>query len=436
VHYLDESHILLFLLQVLALLGCARTLAVVCEELKIPSIAGEIVAGVLLGPTLFGRVAPEAQAWLFPVDQIQSTMLETVSWLGVFFLLLSSGFHVDVRHAVSSGRAAILIGIVGVLVPIGIGYPVFLLFDPALHGEAATELTFALFLAVAGSITAISVVARALNDLKLTKTHEGHLALSACAVNDVFGWFLFTVVMSLVAADVAEPLDLVWRSLGIVAFVVLTVVIGAQVLGVAVRLVKATSLTQPAAVQTLVVSAGLLCGAITQWLGIHAILGFFLAGTITGTASGVSKELRGSVSDTLNAIFVPLFFATLGLKIDFIVGLKLWPTVIFCLVAVGGKFIGAWLGARLGRLNPSTCTLMGLIFIPGGAMEIVVATLALELRLISQTTFVAIVFAALASSIVAGPLIGWWSRRTGIQENSRNSADQETEEEGEASRSL
>lgn len=410
-HYLDESHILLFLIEVLVLLGCARTLGALCEELNIPAIAGEILAGVILGPTLLGRFAPSLQTWIFPADQLQSTMLETVSWLGVFFLLLSSGFHVDITQARRSGREAALIGVVGVLVPIGVGYPIFRLFDSAHQGEAATTLTFALFLAVAGSITAISVVARALGDLRIARTHEGSLALSACAINDVFGWFLFTVVMSLATAQSVQPMEMLARSVGLLAIVTVSVTLGAKVLGAAVRAVESTSLAQPAATQTLVVSVALLFGAITQWLGIHAILGFFLAGTMVGSSESISDEVRNSLSDTMHAIFVPLFFATLGLKIDFIAGIELWTTVIFCVVAMGGKFLGAWLGARLGRLPPKTSVLMGFIFLPGGAMEIVVATLALELRLIHQTAFVAIVFAALLSSILAGPLIGMQARR-------------------------
>ncbi len=413
-HYLNESHILLFLIQILVLLGAARTLSVICEAIKIPAIAGEILAGILLGPTLLGRISPSLQTWLFPFDQTQSTMLETVSWLGVFFLLLSSGFHVDVRKAFQSGRAAILIGIVGVLFPIAIGYPVFSTFDPIYWGDKANALSFALFLSVAGSITAISVVARTLGDLEISKTVQGSLALSSCAINDIFGWFLFTVVISLVTPHSMGTVELVSSVLGIIVFVGLSTTLGAKVLSAALRRVEATSLTQPAAAQTLIVSVGLLCGAITQWLGIHAILGFFLAGTMAGSAKGISNDMLNSVSDTLHAIFVPLFFATLGLHIDFLAGMALWPTLIFCTVAILGKFGGAWLGARLGKQSPQTSILMGIIFIPGGAMEIVVATLALELQLIGQTIFVAIVFAALASSILAAPLIGIQKRRMGL----------------------
>ncbi len=410
-HYLDESHILLFLVQLLVLLGAARTLSALCESVRIPAIAGEILAGVLLGPTLLGRVAPSAYAALFPAETIQSTMLETVSWLGVFFLLLASGFHVDVSRALRQGRAAFLIGIVGVLVPIAIGYPVFAALGPEYWGDNATQLSFSLFLAVASSITAISVVARALGDLGLTSTDRGGLALSACAINDIFGWLLFTIVLSIATSTALDINEIAWTTLGVVGFVALVLVLGERVMETATRWVMGTSLQQPAALMTLVVSAGLLCGAITQWLGIHAILGFFLAGTMVGSEGCITDELKESLSDTLHAIFVPLFFATLGVKIDFLAGIELWITLLFTAVAIGGKFVGAWLGARLARQRGTDATLMGLVFTPGGEMEIVVGTLALELELINETVFVAIVFSALISSVMVGPLVAWTIRR-------------------------
>ena len=414
-HYLDESHILLFLLQLVVLLGVARTLGAICEEVGVPALAGEILAGVTLGPTLLGHVAPELQATLFPQEAVQSTMLETVSWLGVFFLLLASGFHVDVGQALKSGKASMLVGIVGVVVPIAIGAPIFYFVDPALRGDGADAVSFALFVGVAGSITAISVVARVIGDLGLSRTPEGTLALSACAVNDLFGWLLFTLVMSVATSADLVPADLAVTTFAAIGFVGMCILIGSRVIGLAARGVQRTSLNQSAAIQALVVGAGLVCGAATQWLGIHAILGFFVAGTMAGTAKGVSEEMRESLADTMHAVFVPLFFATLGLKIDFIDGLDLTIAALFTAVAVGGKFVGAWLGAMLSGISQGRAVLLGLIFIPGGAMEIVIATLALELRLISQTVFVAIVFAALLSSIAAGPLIGFQARRLGLK---------------------
>lgn len=420
-HYLDESHIFLFLVQLLVLLGVARTLSALCEEFRIPAITGEILAGIVLGPTLLGRVAPGLYLSLFPQEAVQSTMLETVSWLGVFFLLLGSGFHVDVSAALRQGRAALFVGVIGVIVPGLIGLPIFAALGEHYWGAEATRLSFSLFLAVAASITAISVVARALGDLGLSRENQGGLALSACAINDLFGWFLFTIVVSIATATTLDLVDVTWTALGIIAFVVLCITLGSRIMGVAARWVLKTSLSQPAALMTLLVSAGLLAGAITQWLGIHAILGFFLAGTMAASAEFVSEKTRDNLSATLHAVFVPVFFATLGIKIDFLAGLELGITALFTAVAVGGKFIGAWLGSRLAGIRAQDAVLMGVIFIPGGAMEIVVGTLALELQLINETVFVAIVFAALASSIVVGPLIAWRARVSGLQVRARNS---------------
>lgn len=421
-HYLDESHIFLFLVQLLVLLGVARTLSALCEEVRIPAITGEIVAGIMLGPTLLGRVAPGAHLWLFPHEAVQSTMLETVSWLGVFFLLLGSGFHVDVAAAVKQGRAALLVGVVGVVVPVLIGLPIFAALGEQYWGADATQLSFSLFLAVAASITAISVVARALGDLGLSRATQGSLALSACAINDLFGWLLFTVVVSIATATSLDILGVTWTALGVIAFVAVCITVGSKIVGVAARWVQRTSLSQPAALMTLLVTVGLLAGAITQWLGIHAILGFFLAGTMAASADGVSEQTRDSLSATLHAVFVPIFFATLGIKIDFVAGLELPITALFTVVAVGGKFVGAWLGARLSRISKRDALLMGIVFIPGGAMEIVVGTLALELRLITETVFVAIVFAALVSSIIVGPLIAWRARKLGLPLRDRKQA--------------
>ncbi len=410
-HLISENHILLFLLQILVLLGCARTLSILCESINVPSIAGEILAGIILGPTILGRLSPSFQSWLFPHDQTQSIMLETVAWLGVFFLLLSSGFHVNAKQSLKGGRVAMLIGIVGVLFPIFVGLPLFYMMDSIYWGEKATAITFVLFLSVAGSITAISVVARVLEDLKINDTPQANLALSACAINDLFGWFLFSIVMSLTTTHILSPIKLIGSTAIIIGFVIFSILFGGTILSWALQLVKRTKLAQPAATQTLLISVGLLCGAITQYLGIHAILGFFIAGMVIGSSEEVTHTQTGSISETLHAIFVPLFFASLGLHIDFLLGIEFWPTLIFTSIAILGKFAGAWLGAKMGKLSSQTSIFMGLVFIPGGAMEIVVASLAFELQLIGQTIFVAIVFAALISSILAGPLIGMQVRK-------------------------
>jgi K+:H+ antiporter len=412
-HYMDESHIFLFLVQLLLLLGVARTLGVACQAVKVPALAGEILTGLLLGPTLLGRLSPGLQAALFPAEIIQIAMLDTVSWLGVLFLLLSVGFEVDISRAVfRQGKAALSVGVVGVLIPIAIGIPVFWYLDSSYWGSSATRLSFTLFLAVAGSITAISVVARILRDLSIVKTDVGTLILSACAVNDIFGWILFTFVVALATGSGVDPVRGLLALLGVIGFVALCLSIGGYVLRRAARGVKATRLPETPALLTLISSVGLLCGIITHSLGIHAILGFFLAGVMVGSIEEeITLEQRESLSDTVHAVFVPIFFATIGIKLDFLAHLDFTITALFTLVAIGGKLLGAWIGARLVKVPSRSAALIGIAFTPGGAMEIVVGILALELGLVSQATFVGIVFAALLSSIVVGPLMALWLRR-------------------------
>ena len=412
-HYLDESHLQLFLVQLSLLLAVARTLGVACQRIKIPALAGEILTGVILGPTLLGRIDPAVQQALFPQEVIQAAMLDTVSWLGVFFLLLSVGFEVDVSRAVfRQGKAALSVGIVGVLVPLAVGVAAFWFLDASYHGPQATRVGFTLFLAVAASITAISVIARVLRDLEIVKTDLGTLILSACAVNDVFGWILFTFVIALATGGSMDPLRALLALGGVIAFVAVCLSIGGYVLREAARRVKQTELPDTPALLTLITSVGLLCGLVTHSLGIHAILGFFLAGVMVGSIEEeISFEQRESLSDTVHAVFVPIFFATIGIKIDFLAHLELTITVVFTAVAVGGKLFGAWLGARLARVPPISSRVVGLAFTPGGAMEIVVGMLALELELVSQSAFVGIVFAALFSSVLVGPLLALYLRR-------------------------
>ena len=403
-HYLNESHILLFLIQLLLLLSLARTLGVLCRRIGIPALAGEIVTGVILGPTIMGRFAPALHAALFPGDAIQFTMLDTVSWLGVFFLLLSVGFEVDLTRALfRQGRGALSVGIIGVLIPIAIGFPVFYFVGESYWGPEASRSGFALFLAVAGSITAISVVARVLRDLNIVKTDSGSMILSSCAVNDVFGWVLFTSVVTLTTSGRLALSRGLIALLGVIVFVGISLSIGAYVLRHAARRVKASALPDTAALLTLVTSVGLVCGIVTHALGIHAILGFYLAGVMVGSVEEeISFEQRESLSDTVHAVFVPVFFATIGIKVDFIAHLDVTITALFTAVAIGGKFIGAWVGARIARIRNREAALIGFAFTPGGAMEIVVGILALELGLVSRSAFVGIVFAARNSAPISG----------------------------------
>lgn len=419
IHYLNEQNILIFLLQILVLLGVAKILGQLFQRFGWPALAGEILTGILLGPTILGRALPGFEEALFPRELVQQTMLDTVSWFGVLFLLLATGFEVSLKAVWKQGKASLTIGVVGVIIPVVIGCAVFVWLPKTYWGDSANHLTFTLFLATAASISAIAVIAKLLHDLEILKSDLGLTILSGFAVNDIFGWLIFTVVLGMAGsagADIETTVRIIFEFL---LFATVCLTIGSRVVGSIVKHLKQTSLPQTATILTFITCLAVLCGAITQWVGIHAILGFFLAGIVAGDTPEISERTREIISQMVHAVFVPIFFATIGIKIDFVTNINILLVVVFTVVAVGGKFVGAWIAARMVRFSKADALSIGSAFIPGGAMEIVVGMLALELKIVGTEVFVAIVFAALLSSIVVGPLLAWSLRRRKLVDSRR-----------------
>lgn len=410
-HYLDESHILIFLIQVFILLVAAKLFGLLCQRRGIPALAGEILAGIILGPTIFGRVLPSLQTAIFPNDPIQATMLETIAWLGVLFLLLATGFEVRISTVWKQSKACLVIGFVGVVVPFLLGCAVFWWLPEKYWGVRADHLTFTLFLSIAASISAISVIARILHDLDILKSDFGLATLSAFIVNDLIGWAAFTLVlgMSTMAEDPSHDIGRDFFEIFLFGTVCLT--IGTKIVGSITTRLQKSSLPHPSTTLAFICCLGLICGATTQWIGFHAILGFFLAGIMAGNAREISENTRQIISEMVHAIFVPIFFASIGIKVDFFQNFDYVLIISITAVAIGGKFIGAWIGGRLSGFSKSDSLSVGIAFIPGGAMEIIIGMLALELELIPENVFVAVVFAALSSSIAVGPMLAWSIRR-------------------------
>jgi len=436
-HYLSEEHLMTFLLQVLVLLTTAKVLGELCQQRGIPALAGEILTGIILGPTLLGRAFPRLEAKLFPSESIQENMsehmlhdvieqnrlgdlidglihqnmLETVSWIGVLFLLLATGFEVNISTVWKQGKVCLTMGAVGVLIAFVIGCVVFWWLPERCWGPNADHMTFTLLLATAAAISAIPVIARILHDLEILKSDFGLTTLSAFIVNDLLGWLAFALVLGLVAPAGRNVQEVSRVFFEIVLFGTVCLTIGSKVVGAITTKLQQSSLPQPAITLTFVCCLGLFCGAITQWIGVHAILGFFLAGIMAGNTPQISENTRQIISQMIHAIFVPLFFATIGIKIDFLQNFDILLVVIVTAVAIGGKFIGGWIGGVAAGLSKPEAFSAGIARTPGGAMEIVLGILALELKLISADVFVALIFAAVSSSVMVGPLLAWSIRR-------------------------
>ena len=402
-HYLDESHILLFLVQLFVLLLCARGLGELFRRWKQPALTAELLVGIVLGPTILGRFLPGLHGALFPADAVQQNMLETIAWLGVLFMLLDTGLEIDFSIAWRQRGSALVIALTDIIVPMALAFAAVRLIPDAYLSQPEQRVIFSFFMATVMAISAMPVAARCLHDLNLLKTDLGFLAMSALAVNDVIGWVLFAVILGVfLKASVAFGSILLVFA-GTVGFATLALTVGRPLSSRIFNTLKARRFPEPASSLTVTVLLGLIFGCITQKLGLHALFGFFLAGVVAGEAKSLSEDTRRVISQMVYSLFVPLFFANIGLKIDFARNFHWGLVALVTAVGIGGRYLGTWIGVSLAHVPRVNRHLLAITHTPGGMMEIVVALLALEANLITAPVFVAIVFSAVASSILMGP---------------------------------
>ncbi|GAB4173532.1 MAG: hypothetical protein Kow00108_08340 [Calditrichia bacterium] len=409
--FIDEHTLLIFFLQVLVLLFLARLLGELFSKLNLPEVAGEIVAGLLLGGLVFGKLFPELHSSIFPESEGLFFMLETLSWIGVLFLLLIAGLEIDLSNVVKHQKSLITASISTLGLPMVVGTIWGLVFVADLAPQGTNPVVFALFLGIASGIAAVPVIAKILHDMNMLKSDVGFLSLSVATVGDLIGWTFFTVILGLVA----EQTFSFWPAFRIIfltlLFIFVSLTIGRRLVNNMVKRLAQSPLPKTKSMLTFVFVLALFMGLITQWIGIHGLFGFFIAGILLGESTYLDENARETIKQVIFSFFAPIFFANIGLKIHIHEGFNLGFVIVLLIIAMGGKFLGGFLGTRYGGLSKNDALLAGAALSPGGAMEIVLALLALEYKLINMEIFVAIVLMAVISSILAGPLVAWLARR-------------------------
>ncbi|MBN1425097.1 cation:proton antiporter [Candidatus Fermentibacteria bacterium] len=402
-HYLSEQHILLFLVQVFILLLLTRGLGELFRQRNQPPLTAELLVGVILGPTVLGRCAPSVHGMLFPTDLVQQTMLETVSWIGVLFLLLATGLEIDFSIAWRQRGSALVIALSDIVIPMALAFIPALLLPAKYLVDVDQRLIFACFMATAMTISAMPVSARILHDFDILRADLGLLIMSALAVNDTLGWVVFTIVLGLFTQATHTAGSVLVILAGTIGVCVAALTFGRRLSTAVLGTLQRRGFPEPGTSLTFACILGLFLGALTQGLGIHALFGFFIAGIVMGESRALSQETRITIEQMVHAIFVPLFFANIGLKIDFAANFDLGLVLLVTSIGIAGRYAGAWIGATLARVRRRDRDVISIAHTPGGMMEIVVALLALETGLITAPVFVAIALGALGSSVILGP---------------------------------
>jgi Kef-type K+ transport system membrane component KefB len=305
---MSEQHIFIFLIQVFLLLGLARGLGELFSRWKQPALTAEILVGLLLGPTVFGRFLPSLHLAVFPSDIIQQNMLETVAWLGLLFFLLETGLEVDFSSAWRYRGEALTIALVDIAVPFVISFSACMLLPDSYLVDPGQRVFFSLFMAIAMTISAMPIAARVLHDFSLTKTDLGLLIMSALSVNDIIGWLVFTLVLGIFIQGNVEIFKIIFLLFATTCFTALCLTKGRVFADFVISRMKKKKMAEPASSLTFICLVGFFCGAAAQKIGINALFGFFIAGVMAGEAKALPERTRQVISQMVYALFVPLFF--------------------------------------------------------------------------------------------------------------------------------
>jgi Kef-type K+ transport system membrane component KefB/nucleotide-binding universal stress UspA family protein len=395
--------VLLFILQLSVLLTVARLGSEIVKRLGLPSVIGELAAGILVGPTFFGHFFPHSFRVLFPPDAEQFHLLEIMSWFGMILLLLLTGIETDLRLLKNLGRSAFAASLFGMVVPFGFGFGLGWLMPDAYVAAPEHRMIFALFLATAMSISAMPVIAKILLDLDLTRRNIGVVILSAGVVDDTTGWILLSLIAG-AASGGAKVRGVILSIGGTAAFLLIAYFVLYPILRVAFRIATERFLSKDTDL-VLIIVVTLLCAAVTDALGVHAVFGAFVAGCVIRQIPRLRAESLHQLESVTFPVFAPIFFGMVGLRVDLwqLGDLRLLLAVLG--VAIAGKLIGCTAGALLGGLRFWESFSIAVAMNARGAMELVVATLGLSLGILSPAMYSIVVMVAVLTSFMAPVLL-------------------------------
>jgi len=403
---LSHADVVHLLVQLSAMLVMGRLFAEAARKINQPAVIGEIIAGILLGPTVLGMIQPEWFEALYPTDSGAGIVLTGFVQVAVVMLLFIAGLEVDLHIVWQQGRQAITTSVFGLIIPFSIGFT-FPYFFSEFFGinDVNARLTFALFMGTAMAITALPVIVRILMDLNIFRSKMGLLVVASAMVDDLVGWLIFSVILGLIGKGGGSmPLiNTIILTIGYAAFML---TIGRGLLNRILPWVN-KKLAWPGGVLSISLALCFLAGAFTEYIGIHAIFGAFIMGVALGDSEHFSERAKEIVHQFINNIFAPLFFVSIGLRVNFITNFDLLLTLTIIAIAFIGKIIGSGLGARIGGFSWKESLATGFGMNARGAMEIILGLIALENALINEKVFVSLVIMALVTSMTSGPLMKW-----------------------------
>ncbi len=435
---LSSNEVLQFLLILTILLSVARIMGELFKKIGLPAIIGELLGGIIIGPSFLGSMFPdffqiffsdakitdEAKAAVkaiteqFPTLRISSgpaVGFDALTRLSVMLLLFIAGMEVKLENIRTRGKAAAKISFSGIIFPLAIGFSAtWFFYDIFFSTPSDNHLAPALFMGTALSITALGVMAKILIDIDMIKTRFGNLMMTAAMIDDIIGWMLFSVVITIADLKAESKFNALTVLSSIAIYTAFITTIGRIYIVNPLFKFANEKLSKPGAELSLAMILCLISGVFTEWLGIKAIFGAFIMGVAVGNSPYFSEKAKETFHDIVTYVFSPLFFVSIGLKVNFVSNFDIGIVVFVLLISVIGKLLGGYIGARLSGFKTNKAIAVGFGMNARGSQEIVLGLIALQAKIIDEKIFVGLVVMTFVTILMAGPGIKYFLRRNEI----------------------
>lgn len=405
-HKIIENNFIIILSLVLTILILGRIFAGVAKRFGLPEITGELVAGILLGPTVLGNFSPDIFAMIFSHSKDVSTFMQYFLQLSLVLIMFATGLEIDFGSVVKHKRPAFLITGCGVAMPFCAGLLIALYmpewFPTPLNNYS--EFTFPLFLGTAFAIEALPVIAKILVDSQMLNTSAGVIILSSAIVTDIIGWSIFAFITK------ADESPTVLSLLCIGLLFIITIRSGMKLFKLFFKKIENSSHWQ-CQIISCCIAICLIFTICSTALSLHFCLGAFMAGIISREALREYSQIKDTISDFIMGLFAPLYFVSIGMKVNFIEHFNFKLVALIIILASASKIISVFIGSYVSGIRGRKAMLISVALNARGAMEIVFSSIALSLGIISDSVYIALVIMALLTSMSSGIFVKKFANR-------------------------
>ena len=379
------------------------------QRIDQPAVMGQLIAGVLLGPSVLGALSPQIGHLLFPARPEQKAMIDAVAQLGIVLLLLLTGMETDLWVVRRSRKTAFSVSIAGIVVPFFLGVLIGELLPNSLLPDPGKRFVTALFIGTALSISSVKIVAMIVSELGFLRRHVGQVMIAAAIIDDTIGWIIISIVLGLARNRTIDPLLLARSLIGTAIFLILSFTVGRRAVFWIIRWANDRLRSDFAVITAILVVTGTMA-LVTSAIGVQTVLGAFVAGVLVGQSPILTRHIDEQLRGLIVALFMPVFFGMAGWATDLAVLADpklLYLTMGLIAIASLGKFSGAFLGGKLGGMSGREALALGCGMNARGSTEVIVATIGLSMGVLNQSLFTTIVAMAVVTTMSMPPLLRW-----------------------------